>query len=143
MKSEVCCIKINSFDDFKYPLNELSKGWLFRGHERAEWALQTSVERILKKRNEQFCKIYNCNMSDIDEKNHFSKLKDEYFAIEEYEKLAFLQVPKMKKIELLARMQHYGTPTRLLDVTPSFLIALFFHEFQSRVQSQADRLPPS
>lgn len=81
MKSEVCCIKINSFDDFKYPLNELSKGWLFRGHERAEWALQTSVERILKKRNEQFCKICNCNMSDIDGKYHFLKLKDEYFAI--------------------------------------------------------------
>jgi hypothetical protein len=32
----------------------------------------------------------------------------------------------MKNIEVLAHMQHYGAATRLLDVTTSFPIALFF-----------------
>lgn len=137
MALKVCCIKINHFEDFQYPLNNLSKGWLFRGHEDAAWTLQSSLERVIFKRNEQIANWKNENGARTTKKKFCLKLRDEHFAIKEYEKLAFLKVQGLSNIELLARMQHYGTPTRLLDVTPSFLIALYFAFENYGIQDRA------
>lgn len=82
---------------------------LFRGHSNSEFLLMPTVGR-----NRQ------CSM-DI------SMLDEERNLIE----LAKYRLPKyfhsnMEPIELLSLLQHFGIPTRLLDVTSNALAALFF-----------------
>src|SRR6266568_5424615 len=87
------------------------KGWLFRGHRCAEWKLETSLERTSRR----------CGISEV---------KYERAVWREFRRHAHAYMPRVPAdsdtIEWLAFMQHYGAPTRLLDFTYSFWIALFF-----------------
>ena len=125
----VSCFKIETWDDFSLCLRLFANGWLFRGHGNAEWNLATALDRkkyAVESEAEIFLNQYDGitkQLNSIFPK--YIKAKEEYAAIQTYHRLSFL--PKeMKKIEVLAHMQHYGAATRLLDVTTSFLIALFF-----------------
>jgi len=125
----VSCFKIETWDDFSLCLRLFANGWLFRGHGNAEWNLATALDRkkdAVESEAEIFLNQYNAitkQLNSIFPK--YIKAKEEYAAIQTYRRLSFL--PKeMKNIEVLAHMQHYGAATRLLDVTTSFLIALFF-----------------
>lgn len=125
----VSCFKIETWDDFSLCLRLFANGWLFRGHGNAEWNLATALDRkkyAVESEAEIFLNQYDGitkQLNSIFPK--YIKEKEEYAAIQTYRRLSFL--PKeMKKIEVLAHMQHYGAATRLLDVTTSFLIALFF-----------------
>lgn len=81
------------------------RGWVFRGHCKAEWSLQTKLER---------------NYSEVN-------LNQESAAIRNFENLAGGMIKRDRSpISLLSYMQHYGTPTRLLDFTKSFQVALYF-----------------
>lgn len=82
---------------------------LFRGQSNIEWNLVPSIGR------KNSC-LYDDSVF-WNEKNLVEKAKLEY--------------PKVfcrnySPIELLATMQHYGIPTRLLDVTENSLVALYF-----------------
>ncbi len=85
-------------------------GWLFRGS-RPDWKLETSLERTSRR----------CGVA-----------QDEYerSIVPEFQRHAhtyLVRVPEITDtLEWLALMQHYGAPTRLLDFTYSFWIALFF-----------------
>ncbi len=87
------------------------KGWLFRGHRSPEWKLDTSLERASRR-----CRL--------------DQAVYEQMVWGEFRRHAHSYLPRVPvdscTIEWLAHMQHYGAPTRLLDFTQSFWIALFF-----------------
>lgn len=87
------------------------KGWLFRGQRCPEWKLETSLERAARR----------CGVSQ-------SEYERQIWG--EFRRHAHSYVSRVplepNTIEWLAFMQHYGAPTRLLDFTYSFWIAVFF-----------------
>ena len=84
--------------------------WVFRGQYDASWPLQTSLERAAK-----------------DHADWVIDFRSEERAILDFRNLTRLLLPHVERhIDSLAAMQHYGVPTRLLDFSRSFFIALFF-----------------
>jgi hypothetical protein len=84
--------------------------WVFRGHERAEWTLQTSLERA-----------FGTEGVDIEQRLLWQfvraapRLLPSHLIPDDNDAAAWLGL-----------IQHYGGPTRFLDVTRSPHIALFF-----------------
>ena len=87
------------------------KRWLFRGQRNPEWELETSLERASRR-----CVV--------------EQIQYERTVVPEFRRHAYSflsHVPnETNTLEWLALMQHYGAPTRPLDFTYSFWIALFF-----------------
>lgn len=101
--------------------NPLSYRFVFRGHRDADWSLTSSLERVqslydepapLKKLKEPWNRKVESEMI-----HHFDR------AIDHYKNTVSKPEDTLHK---LALMQHYGAPTRLLDVTSSPFIAAFF-----------------
>lgn len=83
--------------------------WVYRGQSDSQWSLTSSFERE-----------FGCEASE-----------DRLVGIERASIAAFRELTidsrsGFSDAELLAHMQHYGVPTRLVDFTKSPLIALFF-----------------
>jgi hypothetical protein len=84
--------------------------WVFRGHERAEWTLKTSLDRE-----------FGAAASDVERQILWQ------FVRSAPRWLSSHLVPHDNDAAAwLGLIQHYGGPTRLLDVTRSPYIALFF-----------------
>ena len=87
------------------------EGWIFRGHGSPDWKLETTLERESKR----------CNVDPINNE------KAIWFEFRRHAHSYLSRLPEpTDTIEWLALMQHYGAPTRLLDFTQSFWIAVFF-----------------
>ncbi len=96
--------------------------FFYRGQANAEWGLKSSYERAKKKRGDV---LYNS--AYCDNRCDTFLFRGELAAIKYY--LATndsFRNTRHPKIEVLSEMQHYGASTRLLDVTESFGVALFF-----------------
>jgi hypothetical protein len=107
---------------------ENHKGWLFRGQRCPEWKLEISLERASRR-------------CDVDEKEYERAVVQE-FRLHAYSYLS--DVPKdTDTLEWLAFMQHYGAPTRLLDFTYSFWIALFLAFEEAENDCSVVALDPS
>lgn len=91
--------------------SEDHRGWLFRGQRDARWGLETTLERASRRLGVDIKQYERCIVKEFPRHAH-----------------TFLdRTPKeTDTLEWLALMQHYGAPTRLLDFTYSFWIALFF-----------------
>ena len=131
---KILCFRITEYDDLAFcPLFFLKDHYFFRGQADAKWGLQTSLERKYQAYKEESSEteIKEHNIPADKEQyfsNAFSKAleyKEEHAAIQTFYRLSSL-TENLSDIEILARMQHYGAATRLLDVTTSFFIALFF-----------------
>jgi hypothetical protein len=88
--------------------------WVFRGLSNADYSLETTLERAAKRFD-----LHLNRLSEIEPVmiRHFKRQAHRYLE----------NLPKDDDtIEWLALMQHFGSPTRLLDWTYSFFVALFF-----------------
>src|SRR5262245_33044860 len=88
----------------------LNDGWVFRGHADVRWKLKTSLERQ-----------FTGNWATV-----------ERVVLERFLRTAPRLLPPhlvpgpLDAFAWLGLIQHYGGPTRLLDVTRSPFVALFF-----------------
>ena len=96
-------------------LGNILQSWAFRGQADKAWLLTTTLERAAKQ--------YEC--FDF---GHMGYLEGEI--LQDFRRRAhhYITSPPdyQNKFEWLALLQHYGGPTRLLDFTHSFYVAVFF-----------------
>jgi hypothetical protein len=106
-------VEINSIEELIKQLNSLPNHFLYRGHANAEWALQSSLERIIgtKWSAEEAKRFEEFSLLQFKPKFHLYDHKN---------------VIPDSKLAWLSIMQHYGVPTRLLDFTESPYVALYF-----------------
>ncbi|PKN91224.1 MAG: hypothetical protein CVU44_20125 [Chloroflexi bacterium HGW-Chloroflexi-6] len=117
-------IEILSWERFDQVINSMKhREWLFRGQSNAGWVLQTSLDRM-------FTDIQPIIENAKGKVRKFAEGDHEKLLIKKFKSNANLYLPFMpdneKTLEWLAIMQHYGAPTRLLDVTLSPHIAAYF-----------------
>ena len=95
----------------------MTEWWIYRGHSKEKWDLKTTLERGIDSifGNERFIGL-NPIVEDrilLD----FQRRAHHYISC----------IPEENdRLEWLSLIQHYGGPTRLLDFTHSFYVALYF-----------------
>ena len=124
---------VKDIEDFWLFLDWRINDYWFRGHENTGWHLKTSLERAHEKYWD-FWKIYqtSCDVDKALAREYLNTLgysenpllRNEYHALSSYARHAHLEGKSM--LEIAAHLQHYEGKTRLLDVTSSIFIALFF-----------------
>lgn len=111
---------IKKWPEFEQEIgNKLFRNWLFRGHMNVEWRLESSLYRHF----DNIVKILpsSRNLAKDDHEEELIRV------FREHAPLYLNNLPaKSEKLEWLSIMQHYGTPTRLLDITFSPYVAAFF-----------------
>lgn len=117
-------IVITDWNHFEKELNKLPyREWVYRGHSDANQGLKTSLYRLF----DDIQKIIRLHKGRA---RRFAKDEHEQLLIERFKTNAHLYLNSLPKdnepVEWLAIMQHYGAPTRLLDVTLSPYIASYF-----------------
>ena len=102
--------RLDNWTDLKQRLSSFGPAWVFRGHAGASWPLATALERT----------------------ESTDRAADEWRMIDHFRRRASLHLPPQLHLDdedvfgWMALMQHYGAPTRLLDVTRSPYVAAFF-----------------
>lgn len=90
----------------------LHTDWVFRGHTETGWAIESSLEREMKKReNEDPAQFEAETLKQIKLATSFSECQ----ALDGKDDFSWL-----------ALLQHHGCKTRLVDFTESFYVALYF-----------------
>jgi len=110
---------------------EFQGGWAFRGQADSRWNITSGFERVLYGiiQDEYFCRDEGNNRFIEDELiDAFSRQAHIYGITGE---------KKLPKLEYLSMIQHHGGATRLLDVSSSFYVALFFALESSYCESAA------
>lgn len=121
----ISTIMIRDWLHFEEEVTQLPyRRWLFRGQSNADWSLQTSLVRL-------FEDVYSMSMLGSPIRRRFPKDGLENAMISQFKANAHLYLKALprnseSKLEWLSIMQHFGCPTRLLDVTASPYIALYF-----------------
>jgi hypothetical protein len=123
-------IRVDSFEECMELFSrsgKLSTFGYFRGHSNAEYALTSTLDRFGNDKYGQNEKLLI---------RQFRKVAPNYLALGQLPKTTF---------EWLALMQHYGAPTRLLDLTTSPFIALYFAvmNYEEEKDAAVWRLNPS
>lgn len=96
------------------------RSWVFRGQRKASWHLETSLERQL---NEFALPLKDAPEIERGLLRKFRRHCGNYIS----------DVPDWGNyMEWFALMRHYGAPTRLLDCTYSFFVALFLTIIEAR-----------
>lgn len=113
-------VRIDSWAEFDEKVESLDhRQWLFRGQADSSWGLETSLYRL-------FTDLQHLlpDTSELNEVEYERSLVERFQANAHH----FLNFrPEHDDIlEWLAIMQHYGAPTRLLDLTQSPHIATYF-----------------
>lgn len=117
-------IRVKSWPDFDEFVRKLPyRKWVYRGQSDATWPLNTSLYRAFEDALPMIQK-------KTGSPRRFARDEHEKLLLERFQASAHLYrsaLPKIReKLEWLAIMQHYGAPTRLLDLTLSPHIATYF-----------------
>ena len=111
---EQCIINWSQLLEYYRTLRVGEKRWVFRGQTNADWGLETTLERLAGR--------FSIDISELS--------KYETGLIRRFQREASLYLSVQPKnsdlMQWLALMQHHGVPTRLLDWTYSFFIAVYF-----------------
>ncbi|MCW7539449.1 FRG domain-containing protein [Aquabacterium sp. A7-Y] len=106
-------IFIDKWDDYVHIVRELD-GWAFRGQQRTEWPLYSSLSRHL--------------LSFVPDTSLWRSREER--AIRIFRRKAHNYISDARSLDdelrCLAMIQHHGGPTRLLDFTKSPFVAAFF-----------------
>jgi len=110
-------VPVSSINDyFGRMLNLSRRAWIFRGHAKEDWHLESSLWRYLKRHKEK-----------IEPRWWYAREEN---VLKRFQKSAGLYLNHLPDdgavVDWLAIMQHYGSPTRLLDFTFNPMAALFF-----------------
>jgi len=121
--------RITSWDEFDELINQFNyRGWVYRGQASAKWKLESSLVRLLKAAAlEKNFRVNYKKLGDI--YKHYEKIMIERFKAGAH--LYLNNLPDDNDFEWLSIMQHYGVPTRLIDVTFSPYIACFFALYET------------
>ncbi|MBI4332038.1 MAG: FRG domain-containing protein [Chloroflexi bacterium] len=96
--------------------------WLFRGQSDAGWKLESSLDRLFRSTEDVIVTSGG--------QRRFARKRHERELLNTFKSQAHLYLdalPAEKEyLEWLSLMQHFGTPTRLLDMTFSPYVAEFF-----------------
>lgn len=115
------------FMDFRSKVLKDDKKWAFRGMTNWEWDLKTSLERMADNYMIPLPNLYEEKI----EQGLIRRFK------REYPKYSWHVPDDLDHISWLAIMQHHGAPTRLLDITFSAYIALYFALQEHEIGSEA------
>jgi hypothetical protein len=103
-------VEANSWEDIR-ECGQAFQAYTFRGQSRADWPLKTTIERA----------------ADLYESLW---IENEALILEDFKRRAPYYLdhlpPEDQPLEWASLLQHFGAPTRLLDVTDSFYVALYF-----------------
>lgn len=118
------CIRTRTWEEFDAVVSKLPENrWLFRGQSDANWDINTSLFRAF----EDAVPIIRHKTGT---NRRFARDEHERSLVDSFKRSAHLYRSTLPKddetLEWLAIMQHYGAPTRLLDVTLSPHIAAYF-----------------
>jgi hypothetical protein len=117
-----CIERLEDWPTLKARLSTFGSAWVFRGHAGASWPLATALERTESQ----------------------DRAADEWRMIDHFRRRAALHLPPQLHLGdddifgWMALMQHYGAPTRLLDVTRSPYVAAFFALEEPTCGDEAD-----
>ena len=117
MKRAFIITEIEHWNDI-FRLNQrFMSNFIFRGQGNAEWPLKTSLARMVESHHPNY-------IDKIMPASYEQRMMDEFqWKYPSYEKG---HIPATdESIEWLSLMQHYGSPTRMLDFSYSMYIALF------------------
>jgi FRG domain len=106
----------NKYDEYvtKAKSSPEPSRWIFRGQQNASWHLKPSLERAMEHFEKPLSKMRRYESRLVREFKRHLHRHSEYVPEDD------------EMLEWLTLMQHHGAPTRLLDWTYSFYIALFF-----------------
>jgi hypothetical protein len=107
----------DSWDQFLGWLSELKGSWCFRGQRDAQWLLNTSLDRALRKDNAS-------GYYHLDREPEIHEL---LFRFQQQAHQYIRGLPTSDDLgSWFALMQHHCVPTRFLDWTKSSYVALYF-----------------
>ncbi|MDP9191432.1 MAG: FRG domain-containing protein [Acidobacteriota bacterium] len=103
--------------------------WIFRGQPSARWGLETTLERAAVAKNSAFASSADHLAVLINQAIAELPGREEWI-LHQFRRRAHLVMPSAPPedslLDWLAAIQHFGGPTRLLDFTHSFYVAVFF-----------------
>ena len=89
-------------------------GWLYRGHRKADWVIESSIERCFERERIPVAQRYDLEQELL---RDFKRAYHQYAA----------HVPgDDAMLEWLALMEHHGAPTRCVDFSYSIYVAAYF-----------------
>lgn len=105
-------IDFKNWNELKTFLSTLNSNWIFRGQEDYSWKLSSAIDRVnfttcIENPKSRYEKFY---MYDFQRNPHL------------YTKVYNTE----NEFQVLSLLQHYGTPTRLLDFSASPYVSAFF-----------------
>lgn len=115
---------IKNWEQFEKEIaNKRYREWIFRGHSDLKWNLESSYYRL-------FIDMQKIIIAAKGKGKSFAKDMHEKELLRQFKSIAHLFINTLPKerddLEWLSIMQHYGAPTRFLDMTFSPYVAAFF-----------------